>query len=69
MREQGYSLVDQELDQGLRSVAVPVFAGSGELLGAINVSTNAARVDMDTLMGLYLPRLQDVAEKIRQAAR
>ena len=37
--------------------------------GALNVSTNAARVDMDTLMNAYLPRLQDVAEKIRQAAR
>ena len=69
VREQGYSLVDQELDQGLRSVAVPVFSGSGELLGAINVSTNAARVDMDTLMGVYLPRLRDVAEKISRAAR
>ena len=51
------------------SVAVPAFAGSGELLGALNISTNAARVDMDTLMNAYLPRLQDVAEKIRQAAR
>lgn len=38
-REQGYSIVDQELDSGLRSVAVPVFAGNGELLGAINIST------------------------------
>ena len=69
VREQGYSVVDQELDQGLRSVAVPVFAGSGELLGAINVSTNAGRVGMDTLLGLYLPQLQAVAEQIRQAAR
>ncbi|MBW0148427.1 MULTISPECIES: IclR family transcriptional regulator domain-containing protein [Marinobacter] len=68
-REQGYSIVDQELDQGLRSVAVPVFAGSGELLGAINISTNAARVTLDTLMGVYLPRLQAIAEKVRQTTR
>lgn len=51
VREQGYSIVDQELDSGLRSVAVPVFAGNGELLGAINISTNAARVDIETLTG------------------
>ncbi|MBW7472096.1 IclR family transcriptional regulator domain-containing protein [Marinobacter sp. F4218] len=68
-REQGYSIVDQELDQGLRSVAVPVFAGSGELLGAINISTNAARVTLETLMGVYLPRLQAIAEKVRQTTR
>ena len=69
VREQGYAMVDQELDQGLRSVAVPAFAGSDELLGALNISTNAARVDMDTLMNTYLPRLQAVAEKVRQTAR
>ncbi|GGO79927.1 transcriptional regulator [Marinobacterium nitratireducens] len=69
VREQGYSIVDQELDSALRSVAVPVFAGSGELLGAINISTNAARVDMETLKGRYLPRLQAVAEQVRQTTR
>ena len=68
-REQGYSIVDQELDSGLRSVAVPVFAGSGELLGAINISTNAARVDLETLMQTYLPRLQEAAEAVSRTTR
>jgi len=53
----------------LRSVAVPVFAGSGELLGAINISTNAARVDMETLLDVYLPRLQQAAEAVRRTTR
>lgn len=69
VREQGYSIVDQELDSGLRSVAVPVFAGNGELLGAINISTNAARVDMETLMGVYLPRLQQAAEAVQRTTQ
>ena len=69
MREAGYAIVDQELDLGLRSVAVPVFSGAGELLGAINISTNAVRVDMATVRDSYLPRLQAVAEQIRQATR
>ncbi|WP_111498035.1 MULTISPECIES: IclR family transcriptional regulator domain-containing protein [Marinobacter] len=68
-REQGYSIVDQELDLGLRSAAVPVYAANGEPLGAINISTNAARVDMDTLMERYLPHLREVAEAIRRHAR
>ncbi|KAA1170858.1 helix-turn-helix domain-containing protein [Marinobacter salinexigens] len=68
-REQGYAIVDQELDSALRSVAVPVFSGNGECLGAINISTNAARVNMDTLEGTYLQRLKDVAEKVRRITR
>ncbi|OEY66093.1 IclR family transcriptional regulator domain-containing protein [Marinobacter sp. X15-166B] len=66
VRQQGYAILDQELDSGLRSAAVPVFAGSGELLGAINISTNAARVDMDTLMDVYLPRLQQAADAVKR---
>ena len=57
--------MDQELDSGLRSVAVPVYTSSNVLLGALNISTNAARVDMDTLMTVYLPRLQDVAARVK----
>jgi len=68
-REQGYSIVDQELDSGLRSAAVPVFAGNGELLGAINISTNAARVSMDTLVASYLPRLQQAADQVHCTTR
>lgn len=68
VRGQDYSIVDQELDSGLRSVAVPVFAGNGELLGAINISTNAARVDMETLTERYLPRLQQAAAAVHMAA-
>tara|TARA_B100002003_G_scaffold147981_1_gene137152 strand:+ start:29268 stop:30119 length:852 start_codon:yes stop_codon:yes gene_type:complete len=68
-RNLGYAVLDQELDLGLRSVAVPAYSASGELLGALNISTNAARVDMDTLLNVYLPRLQIVADRIRQAAR
>tara|TARA_R110001606_G_scaffold337163_1_gene485169 strand:+ start:7461 stop:8240 length:780 start_codon:yes stop_codon:yes gene_type:complete len=69
VRLQGFSIVDQELDSGLRSVAVPVYTGSNELLGALNISTNAARVDMEVLMSVYLPRLQEVADKVRVAAQ
>ena len=65
VRLQGFSIVDQELDSGLRSVAVPVYTGSNELLGALNISTNAARVDIEMLMSIHLLRLQEVADKVR----
>ncbi|MBY5985608.1 helix-turn-helix domain-containing protein [Halomonas sp. DP5Y7-2] len=64
-RELGYAIVDQELDSGLRSLAVPAYDAHGELIGAINISTNAARVDHDTLLERYLPLLQEKARQIR----
>lgn len=69
VRQQGYSIVDQELDLGLRSVATPVFAGNGDLLGAINISTNAARVPLELLLDDYLPRLQNMAATVYKTVR
>lgn len=65
VRKQGYAIADQELDSGLRSLAVPAFDANGKLLGAINMSTNAARVNLDTLTKEYLPLLQRKASDIR----
>src|SRR5690554_7001085 len=65
VRQQGYAIADQELDSGLRSLAVPAFDANGRLLGAINISTNAARIDHATLLEEYLPLLQAKAELIR----
>ncbi len=65
VRQQGYAISDQELDPGLRSLAVPAFDMNGKLLGAINISTNAARVDMETLLKQHLPLLQEKGRLIR----
>lgn len=65
VRRQGYCIVDQELDSGLRSLAIPAYDANGKLLGAINVSTNAARIDLATLTDKFLPLLQEKARQIR----
>ncbi|OJA06117.1 IclR family transcriptional regulator C-terminal domain-containing protein [Halomonas sp. QHL1] len=64
-RQQGYAISDQELDSGLRSIAVPVYDAKQHLMGAINISTNAARVDLDRLINVYLPVLQNKVAQIR----
>ena len=64
VRAQGYCIVDQELDSGLRSLAVPAFDAKNKLLGAINISTNASRISLDTLHNTFLPLLQDKARLI-----
>jgi len=64
-RQQEYAISDQELDSGLRSIAVPVYDAKQHLMGAINISTNAARVDLDTLVNVYLPVIQSKVAHIR----
>jgi len=55
VRAQGWCIVDQELEQGLRSIAVPVYDASGQVLAALNVSTHAGRVSATDLEQRILP--------------
>lgn len=65
VRAQGWSLLDQELEIGLRSLAVPVVNAGGTVVAAINVSTQAARVDAAEMTGRFLPVLQTAASETR----
>ena len=67
VRAEGYSLVDQELELGLRSIAVPVRQTDGRAVAAINVGAQAARVDLATMTQSYLPVLRAAAEQIALA--
>jgi IclR family transcriptional regulator, pca regulon regulatory protein len=64
VRGEGYSLVDQELELGLRSIAVPIRQSDGRAVAAINVGAQAARVDLATMTQAYLPVLREAAEQI-----
>jgi IclR family transcriptional regulator, pca regulon regulatory protein len=64
VRAQGYALVDQELEEGIRSVAAPLRDRRGRTLAAINVGTHAARVTLKELRGVILPDLRATARSI-----
>jgi IclR family transcriptional regulator, pca regulon regulatory protein len=64
VRAQGWAAVDQELEAGVRSIAVPIRDSSGKVVAAINASAHAARVPMRTLEKQFLPRLLDAAQQI-----
>lgn len=59
--QQGYSLVDQELEAGLRSVAVPVRDRAGRVIAAMNVSSHAARATQTEMVRALLPELRRAA--------
>ncbi|HCM50643.1 MAG TPA: IclR family transcriptional regulator, partial [Microbacterium sp.] len=64
VRTQGWSIVDGELEPGLRSVAAPVHSRNGEVIAAINVSTSASRDSLEHLMDRYLPAVRAAAAAI-----
>jgi IclR family pca regulon transcriptional regulator len=67
VRTQGFALLDQELEPGVRSVAVPVHGPGGAVIAALNVGTHASRVTMDDLKGRVLPALKETAEAVSRA--
>jgi IclR family transcriptional regulator, pca regulon regulatory protein len=66
VREDGWALVDQELELGLRSVAAPLRA-NGRTIAALNVAVAAPRVALDELRGAILPELLGAAARISAA--
>jgi IclR family transcriptional regulator, pca regulon regulatory protein len=68
-RTRGYGLVDQELEDGLRSVAVPIVDASGATIAALNVSVHSSRVSTEELRTKYLGCLLETAEKINADLR
>jgi IclR family pca regulon transcriptional regulator len=64
VRVQGWSLVDQELEEGLRSVAVPLVDGSGQVIAAVNISAQAQRWTPESITSELLPPLLKAAAAI-----
>lgn len=69
VRRQGYAMVDQELEIGVRSIAAPLRDGAGRTTAAMNVSTHAGRTSLDELHEQFLPQLLATADKVTNALR
>jgi IclR family pca regulon transcriptional regulator len=68
VRTEGYALVDQELEEGVRSIAAPITNGRGKVLAAMNISGHASRVTVDTMLEELRPRLLAAASTISESA-
>jgi IclR family pca regulon transcriptional regulator len=64
VRRNGYALVDQEYEVGLRSLAVPVYAPSGKVVATVNLSGNAPRVSVLEMQSRYLIHLRNAANEL-----
>ena len=66
VRADGYALVDEELELGLRSIAVPVTSRSGRVQAAMNSGVSAARRSREDLVQDVLPVLTEHARLLGQ---
>lgn len=66
VRTDGYALNDQELEIGLRSIAVPVRDGAGTVVAAMNVGSTTARISRDDLLVKILPALRSCAAELER---
>jgi IclR family pca regulon transcriptional regulator len=69
VRRQGWALVDQELEEGLRSVAAPIRGRSGETVAAMNISAHASRMTIEAARRTLVPPLLATAARIEADLR
>ncbi|MCF2127687.1 helix-turn-helix domain-containing protein [Strepomyces sp. STD 3.1] len=69
VRARGHALVDEELEAGLRAVAVPVRDRTGRVVAAVNVAMHAARRTMEECVSRVLPELRRTADLIETELR
>lgn len=64
IRARGWTLTDEALAAGIRSVAAPLRDGTGRVLAALNVTVHAAETSVETLVDRHLPHLLAAAAAI-----
>jgi IclR family transcriptional regulator, pca regulon regulatory protein len=67
IKQQGWSLVDQELEEGLRSISAPIRNRRGTAIAALNISAHASRVSIEQLKANFLPLLLHTVKQIEEA--
>lgn len=66
VRAEGHALNDQEIEIGLRSIAVPVLSTRGKVVAALNIGVSAARATPEDLRRHFLPALLRVQDTLRR---
>ena len=64
VRTDGFAIIDQELEIGLRSVAVPIRDAKGQVVAAMNCGAQAARINLRGLESRIVPVLRSAADEL-----
>jgi len=63
-RAKGWSMCNQELEEGICSIAVPLISREGQVVAAMNITANLSRTTPSEMVSKFLPRLKRAAESI-----
>jgi IclR family transcriptional regulator, pca regulon regulatory protein len=66
---QGFAVIDQELELGLCSIAVPLFNAQGKIVAALNIGAQTARAPTSRMIAHFLPLMRKVQTEVRQLLR
>lgn len=66
VREQGFAVIDQEVEIGLLAVALPVFSSAGEVIAALNTGMSRTQAPTEEFLSDYLPVLKKVQIGLRR---
>jgi IclR family pca regulon transcriptional regulator len=64
VRQRGFAVVEEELEIGLRSIAVPVRGASGATVAALSIGAQVGRISRDQIEDLFLPSLLNASNEI-----
>jgi IclR family pca regulon transcriptional regulator len=67
IRKKGFATVDQEVEEGVRSLAVPIFDAANRPIAALNILTAVANVTKKKLLDEFLPILQQAASELQSS--
>lgn len=66
VRSAGYALIDQEVEIGLRSIAVPLLSARGDVVAALNIGVAALQDGPEVVKDHYLHALLKVQSGLRR---
>lgn len=66
--QDGYAISDEELEVGMRSMAVPIRDAQGECIAALSMSVSAVRISVETMREQFLPALRECAVAFSEGA-
>lgn len=69
IRALGHAVIDQEVETGLRSIAVPILNARGRVIAALNIGVAAVQSSIGDLAPMYLADLQEVQARLRGMLR
>ena len=69
VRRDGHAIIDQEVEIGLRSIAVPLLSARGRVVAALNIGLAAAHATVEELPVRFLPDLQRIQGELRGLLR